>query len=172
MFDKSLPMTGFEPQISGIGGDRSTNWTTPLPYFDYLQNDPPFSDYLQKLHKKDKKVTPMCFTKKCFEHLQNDPSFSDYPMASTAADETTNAISRMTLTQIPEDAITASKMEPTSPRTLDVIDEDRVSGDESVGSEQLKQQHRSKRANMVKKALTYFSDKSNRSVSEDNLFTR
>ena len=93
-------------------------------------------------------------------------------MASTAADETTNAISRMTLTQIPEDAITASKMEPTSPRTLDVIDEDRVSGDESVGSEQLKQQHRSKRANMVKKALTYFSDKSNRSVSEDNLFTR
>jgi len=31
---------------------------------------------------------------------------------------------------------------------------------------------RSKRANMVKKALTYFSDKSNRSVSEDNLYTR
>ena len=56
MFDKSLPMTGFEPQISGIGGDRSTNWTTPLPYFDYLQNDPPFSDYLQKLHKKTKKL--------------------------------------------------------------------------------------------------------------------
>ena len=26
MFDKSLPMTGFEPQISGVGGNRSTNW--------------------------------------------------------------------------------------------------------------------------------------------------
>ena len=24
MFDKSLPMTGFKPWISGIGGDRST----------------------------------------------------------------------------------------------------------------------------------------------------
>ena len=24
-FDKSLPMTGFEPWISGVGGDRSTN---------------------------------------------------------------------------------------------------------------------------------------------------
>ena len=31
MFDKSLPMTGFEPQISGVGGNRSTNWATPLP---------------------------------------------------------------------------------------------------------------------------------------------
>ena len=28
MFDKSLPMTGFEPQISGVGGNRSTNWAT------------------------------------------------------------------------------------------------------------------------------------------------
>ena len=28
MFDKSLPMTGFEQQISGVGGDRSTNWAT------------------------------------------------------------------------------------------------------------------------------------------------
>ena len=28
MFDKSLPMTGFEPRISGVGGDRSTNWPT------------------------------------------------------------------------------------------------------------------------------------------------
>ncbi len=65
---------------------------------------------------------------------------------------------------------------PVSPRTLDVIDEDRTSGDEtspsSSSSQQQQQQHRSKRANMVKKALTYFSDKSNRSVSEDNLFTR
>ena len=25
MFDKSLPMTEFEPQVSGVGGDRSTN---------------------------------------------------------------------------------------------------------------------------------------------------
>ena len=28
MFDKSLPMTGFEPRIFGVGGDRSTNWAT------------------------------------------------------------------------------------------------------------------------------------------------
>ena len=28
MFDKSLPMTGFEPRISGVGGNRSTNWAT------------------------------------------------------------------------------------------------------------------------------------------------
>ena len=63
---------------------------------------------------------------------------------------------------------------PVSPRTLDVIDEDRTSGDETSpsSSSSQQQQHRSKRANMVKKALTYFSDKSNRSVSEDNLFTR
>jgi len=77
-------------------------------------------------------------------------------------------------------------VEPLSPRTLEVIDEDRISGDEEEASpspsssqqlqqqqqQQQQQQHRSKRANMVKKALTYFSDKSNRSVSEDNLFTR
>ena len=25
MLDKSLPMTRFEPEISGVGGDRSTN---------------------------------------------------------------------------------------------------------------------------------------------------
>ena len=28
MFDKSLPMTEFETQISGVGGDHSTNWST------------------------------------------------------------------------------------------------------------------------------------------------
>ena len=28
MFDKSLPMTGFEPRISGLGGNRRTNWVT------------------------------------------------------------------------------------------------------------------------------------------------
>ena len=28
MFDKSLPMTGFEPRISGVGGNRSTDWAT------------------------------------------------------------------------------------------------------------------------------------------------
>ena len=28
MFDKSLLMTGFEPQISSVWGDRSTNWAT------------------------------------------------------------------------------------------------------------------------------------------------
>ena len=71
------------------------------------------------------------------------------------------------------------KTEPLSPRTLEVIDEDHMSGDEAEPSssqpqqqQQQQQQHRAKRANMVKKALTYFSDKSNRSVSEDNLFTR
>ena len=26
-----LPMTGFEPRTSGIRGNRSTNWATPLP---------------------------------------------------------------------------------------------------------------------------------------------
>lgn len=52
-------------------------------------------------------------------------------------------------------------------RTLEVIDED---GDKSGAGQA--QTSRSKRANMVKKALTYFSDKSNRSVSEDNLYTR
>ena len=31
---------------------------------------------------------------------------------------------------------------------------------------------KAKRASMVKKALRYFEDKSNRSMSEDNLFTR
>ena len=25
-------MTGFEPRISGVGGNHSTNWATPLPY--------------------------------------------------------------------------------------------------------------------------------------------
>ena len=28
---KSLPMTGFEPRISGIRSDCPTNWATPLP---------------------------------------------------------------------------------------------------------------------------------------------
>ena len=27
MFNKILPMTGFERWISGVGSDRSTNWT-------------------------------------------------------------------------------------------------------------------------------------------------
>ena len=31
MFDKSLPMPGFEPWISGIEGDRSTTEPQPLP---------------------------------------------------------------------------------------------------------------------------------------------
>ena len=33
-------------------------------------------------------------------------------------------------------------------------------------------QSRAKRATVVKKAIHYFEDRSNRSVSEDNLFTR
>ena len=28
IFDKSLPMTEFEPRIFGVGGDRPTNWAT------------------------------------------------------------------------------------------------------------------------------------------------
>ena len=37
VFDKSLPMTRFKPQISGIGGDRSTNCatTTALLFFKW-----------------------------------------------------------------------------------------------------------------------------------------
>ena len=31
MFDKSLPMTGFKPRISGVGGDISTTELQPLP---------------------------------------------------------------------------------------------------------------------------------------------
>ena len=31
MFVKSLPMTGFEPRISGVGGDRFTTEPQPLP---------------------------------------------------------------------------------------------------------------------------------------------
>ena len=30
MFGKSLPMTGFEPRISGVGGDCSTTEPQPL----------------------------------------------------------------------------------------------------------------------------------------------
>ena len=37
MFDKSLPMTGFELRISGVGGDRFTTESQPLPKsFDML----------------------------------------------------------------------------------------------------------------------------------------
>ena len=38
MFYKSLPMTGFEPRISGVGGDCSTKWatTTALTQFFWL----------------------------------------------------------------------------------------------------------------------------------------
>ena len=33
MFDKSLPMSGFELRIFGVGGDRSANWaTTTAPF--------------------------------------------------------------------------------------------------------------------------------------------
>ena len=34
MFNKSLPMTGFEPRISGVGGDCSTNWATTTTHFN------------------------------------------------------------------------------------------------------------------------------------------
>ena len=30
---KILPMSGFEPRISGVGCDRSTNWATNIPHF-------------------------------------------------------------------------------------------------------------------------------------------
>ena len=87
---------------------------------------------------------------------------------STTTDEMSAGVAKIGLSKISE--IPENSPEPTSPRTLDVIDEDHVSGDESTSTST--SQHRSKRANMVKKALTYFSDKSNRSMSEDNLFTR
>ena len=35
MFDKSLPMIGFEPQISGVGGNRSTDWATTTALLSY-----------------------------------------------------------------------------------------------------------------------------------------
>ena len=35
MLDKSLPMPGFEPRISGVKGDRSTTELQPLPQSDY-----------------------------------------------------------------------------------------------------------------------------------------
>lgn len=102
----------------------------------------------------------------------------------TTSDETSGALSKLTLNESGSTENNSRLTEnssksggeggPVSPRTLDVIDEDRTSGDETSpsSSSSQQQQHRSKRANMVKKALTYFSDKSNRSVSEDNLFTR
>ena len=31
MLDKSLPMPGFEPRISGVEGDRSTTESQPRP---------------------------------------------------------------------------------------------------------------------------------------------
>ena len=33
MLDKSLPMPGFEPRISGVEGDRSTTEPQPLPNY-------------------------------------------------------------------------------------------------------------------------------------------
>ena len=33
---KFFLMTGFEPQTSGIGSERSTNWATPLPMIAFL----------------------------------------------------------------------------------------------------------------------------------------
>jgi len=54
-------------------------------------------------------------------------------------------------------------------RTLDVIDEDE---DKEIPGCGQPQSSRSKRATMVKKSLSYFSDTSSRSVSEDNLYTR
>ena len=32
--NKFMPMSGFEPQTSGIGSDRSTNWATTTAHFD------------------------------------------------------------------------------------------------------------------------------------------
>ena len=36
MFYKSLPMTGFELWISGVEGDRSTNWATTTAHISLL----------------------------------------------------------------------------------------------------------------------------------------
>ena len=38
MFDKSLLMTGFEPRISGVGGDRATTELQPLPNSVFFTN--------------------------------------------------------------------------------------------------------------------------------------
>ena len=39
MLNKILPMTGVEPQTSGIESDRSTNWatTTSQSVFEYIR---------------------------------------------------------------------------------------------------------------------------------------
>ena len=42
MFDKSLPMTEFEPRITHVRGNRSTNWATTTAtiwYFFVIQFD-------------------------------------------------------------------------------------------------------------------------------------
>ena len=36
MFNKFLPMTGFEPRTYGIGSDRSTNWATTTAPNEFL----------------------------------------------------------------------------------------------------------------------------------------
>ena len=36
MFNKSLPMTGFKPWISGVQGDRSTNWATTTAQLKFV----------------------------------------------------------------------------------------------------------------------------------------
>ena len=35
---KCFPMTGFKPQTSGIGSDRSTNWDTTTAQYTWLEN--------------------------------------------------------------------------------------------------------------------------------------
>merc|ERR550532_2932085 len=61
---------------------------------------------------------------------------------------------------------TTEKDEKQSSTGLANIPEDKESADEAAA------RAKAKRASMVKKALRYFEDKSNRSMSEDNLFTR
>ena len=39
-------MTGFEPQTSGIGSDRSTNWATTTAPAIVILGDEPISSYL------------------------------------------------------------------------------------------------------------------------------
>ena len=41
MFNKSLPMPGFEPRISGVEGDRSTTKAQPMPVHQNVFMSPP-----------------------------------------------------------------------------------------------------------------------------------
>ena len=66
---------------------------------------------------------------------------------------------------------TDMRRNPLLQRELQVIAEDAEVLSMEDQSEDIKQR-KAKRATMVKKAIHYFEDRSNRSMSEDNLYTR